>query len=145
MNEHNPLSTPTMLIRNPTGHSQLGRRTKVTSPPIRHWYLAYSRQRFQGLARFRRPPSLHHRKVRRGVTAAQVAHVLQPSRPTAVQELRRAHAEAHVGCRGDGWFRTGVDVAENGAGTTGRCGARCLFVVAAAVERTEAFICLYVR
>lgn len=90
------------------GHSQLGRRAEVASSPVRHWYLAYSCQRFQGLARFRRPSSLHHREVRRGDTAPQVTHVFQPPRFASLQDVRRAYAEAHVGRRGDGWFRTGV-------------------------------------
>ena len=135
-----------MLTSVLAGYSQLGRRTKVASAPICHWYLAYPRQRFQGLARFRRPSSLHHREVRRGITAAQVAHMLQPSRPTALQELRCAHPEAHVGCRGDGWFRPGVDVLTWGERTGRRC-VRCLSVVVTAVveKLRHSFACTYAR
>jgi hypothetical protein len=145
--QKNYLSTLTMLTRIFTGYSQLGRRTKVASASIRHRYLAYPRQRFQGLARFRRSSSLHHRKVRRGVTAAKVAHMLQPSRPTALQELRRTHAEAHVGCRRDGRFRPGVDVLTWSESMV-RYRARYLsvVVVTAVVEKLRhSFACTYAR
>jgi hypothetical protein len=97
-----------MLTSAITGHPQLGRRAEVPSPPIRHRYLAYPRQRFQRPARLRRSTPLHDRKVRRGDPAPEVTHVLQPSRPATLQDPRLAHTKAHMGRRGDSRFRPGV-------------------------------------
>jgi hypothetical protein len=102
-----------MLIIATTGHPQLGRRAEIPPLAIRHRYLAYPRQRFQGSPRFRRTPSLHDREVRRRVATPQVAYVLQPSGSAALQDQRSAHTEAHVGCRGDGRLRTGVRGIQN--------------------------------
>jgi hypothetical protein len=146
----------TMLTSLLAGHSQLGRRAEVASPPIRHGYFAYPRQRFQGLAGFRRPSSLHHRKVRRGDATPQVAHVLQPSRSAALQELRRAYAEAHVGRRGDGWFRTGVERVvlrdsirsleqrRREEGLRGVCASCVIVVVLTGCRGGHSFACTYV-
>jgi hypothetical protein len=92
-----------------TGHPQLGRRAEIPPLAIRHRYFAYPRQRFQGSPRFRWTPSLHDREVRRGVATPQVAYVLQPPGFASLQDQRSAHPEAHMGCRGDRWFRTGVE------------------------------------
>lgn len=109
----------TRLIIATTGHSQLGRRAEVSPLAVRHWYFTYPRQRFQRSPRFRRTPSLHDREVRRRGATPQVAYVLQPSGSASLQVPRPTHTETHVGCRGDGRLRTGVEgettarVAEN--------------------------------
>lgn len=101
-------TTSTRLTIATTGHPQLGRRAEVPSLAIRHRYFAYPRQRFQRSSRFRRTASFHDREVWRRVATSQVAYVLQPSGSASLQDQRSAHAEAHMGCRGDCRLRTGV-------------------------------------
>lgn len=56
----------------------LARREEVATAPVHHRNVSDSRQRVQGSAGIRWASSFHHRKGRRGGTAAQVAHLLQP-------------------------------------------------------------------
>lgn len=100
-------------------HPELGRRAEVPSAAVRHGHFAYPRQRLQGSPGLGRPAPLHDREVGRGGAAAQVAHVLQPPGPAAVQDVRGADAEVDLGGGGDGGFRTGIDWKEKKKKTMG--------------------------
>lgn len=52
----------------------------VPSAAVHHRYITYPCQRIQGSAGFRRAQAIHHRKGRRGDSAAKESHVFQPYR-----------------------------------------------------------------
>lgn len=58
-------------------HPELGRRAEVSSASIRHRYIAYTRQRFQGSSGQRRSEEIYNRKGWRNYTVAQIAYLVR--------------------------------------------------------------------